>query len=124
MQLTCEANPKPLCLPQCPLHTPGNEVREITPKSGRIIGGIAVGGLFGIAGAGIVVGILETAGNPLWCLLGVGMLLLGAAIIVVMKRLASLRVLVTAEGIAIASLGNGKPGRCYRIEHTGLQPAL
>jgi hypothetical protein len=124
MQQTLEANPKLLGPCPTPLSASRNAVTEITPKSGRIIGGIALGGLFGIAGAGIMVGILETASNPLWCLPGLGLLVLGLALIVVMIRLASLRILVTAEGIAIASLGQGKAGRCYRIETTGFQPAV
>jgi hypothetical protein len=42
----------------------------------------------------------------------------------VMIRLASLRILITAEGFAIASLGQGKAGRCYRLEPARFEPAL
>jgi hypothetical protein len=103
---------------------PVRSVREITPKSGRIIGGMALGGLCALAGAGIVVGILQTAGNPLWCVPGLVLVLLGVAIVLVMKRFASLRLLVSEDGIANVRLGGERGGRCYRVETGGWQPAL
>jgi hypothetical protein len=105
------------------LHGAGKAVTEITPKSGRIIEGIALGGLFGIAGAGIMIGTLQTASNPLWCLPGLGLLLVSVVIIAVMKRLAALRVLVTADGFAVLSVGEGRATRCYRIEPAAARSA-
>jgi hypothetical protein len=116
MYQTSQADSKALEPRPTSLHAAGGAVTEITPKTGRIIGGITLGGLFGIAGAGIVIGTLQTMSNPLWCLPGLGLLLVGVVMIVVMKRLAALRVLVTADGFAVLSLGEGRAARCYRIE--------
>jgi hypothetical protein len=121
MNATLLADPK-LVTPQASLDAPSSRFTEIRPRSGVIVGGIALGALFGIAGVGIVVVILQTARNPLWCVLGFALVLVGVAIMLLMRRLASLRILVSDHGLAILTLGPGRPGRCYHIQSPGLQP--
>jgi tetratricopeptide (TPR) repeat protein len=88
---------------------------------GRILLGTGLGILLGVAGGAILITVLEAGVNRLWGLLGLALLLAGGCILVLMKLLASLRLCISPQGFVVATLGAGRPGRCFRIE--SLEPA-
>jgi hypothetical protein len=95
---------------------PGTTVSELRPKAARILLGKGLGALVSAAGAVALVGVFCTGIHPLWSLLGLGLFLAGGGMIWLMGRLATLRIMVSPNGFAIATLGQGNCCRCYRIE--------
>jgi hypothetical protein len=81
-----------------------------------LLAGAGCGILLGGAGVGLVAGVLRTGSHPLWCLLGLGLLAAGASLLLLVKRLASLRLWVTSRGLILVTLGTGDSCRCFQVE--------
>jgi hypothetical protein len=95
-----------------------NQVAEFRLKLGTLRAGAVCGLLLAGAGVGLVAGVLRSEGNPCWCLLGLGLLLVGGSLMPLMKRLASLRIWVAPRGLILITLGTGESCRCFRVEST------
>jgi hypothetical protein len=93
-----------------------DQAAEFKLKPGVVLAGAGCGVLLGAAGVGLVADALRTAGHPLWCLLGLGLLGAGAGLLLLVKRLTSLRVWVTPRGLILVTLGTGDSCRCFRVE--------
>src|SRR5690242_11945389 len=94
----------------------GGVVSEFRPRPARLVLGVGLGAVIGAFGVGVLASVFRLGAHPLWYLLGLALLLAGAAILFLMHRLASLRVLVSVNGFAIATLGKGDGCRCFRID--------
>jgi hypothetical protein len=93
-----------------------DQAAEFKLKPGVVLAGAGCGVLLGGGGVGLVADVLRTAGHPLWCLLGLGLLGAGAGLLLLAKRLASLRLWVTPRGLILVTLGTGDSCRCFRVE--------
>jgi hypothetical protein len=93
-----------------------NQVAEFRLKLGTLRAGAVCGLLLGGAGVGLVAGVLQSDGNPCWCLLGLGLLPLGGSLMLLMKRLESMRIWVAPRGLIFITLGTGDGCRCFRVE--------
>jgi hypothetical protein len=98
------------------LQAASNECAEFKLKTGVIVCGIGCGLLFSGAGVALMAGVLRAGGHPCWCLPGTGLTILGMSLILLMKRLATLRIWVGPQGILLITLATGKSCRCYRVE--------
>jgi hypothetical protein len=94
----------------------GNPVSELRPNAGRLAVGLGLGVLAAAAGVGILVGTFRADGHLAWYFLGLALLLAGGAVVLVVSHLATLRILVSPNGYAIATLGRGEGRRCFRID--------
>jgi hypothetical protein len=102
-------------LEQRPAAPAGNVAAEFRIKPGRIAAWLACGILAVLLGLILVAVALELHTRALWYLPGLGLLLAGLGVVFVVRRLASLRVLVFPQGPVIAVMGEGSACRCYRI---------
>jgi hypothetical protein len=103
-------------LARAALTQPSQAVAELKPNRRRLLAGIALGLSLVLAGAGLVAGACWAGWSPWVRLPGLALALAGTGLILVMKRLASLRVWVSPNGFAIVTLGTGDRCCCYRIE--------
>jgi hypothetical protein len=93
-----------------------DRVAEFKLRHGYIVWGLVAGIVLGATGAGLAVSCFWTSAFLPWGLLGLSLGLAAASWLLLVRQLASLRVLVPAQGFAILTLGVGNAQRCYRIE--------
>jgi hypothetical protein len=98
------------------LHGLSDQAAEFKLKPAVVLAGAGCGVLLGAAGVVVVAGVQASAGQPLWCLPGFGLLTAGAGLVLLVRRLASLRLWVTPGGLILVTLGTGDSCRCFRVE--------
>jgi hypothetical protein len=91
----------------------GNVAAELRIKRGRILAAWAFSAFLALLGLGLVAVAFEIHTQVLWYLPGLSLLLAGLGLVYLVKRLATLRVLVFPRGPVIAVVGQGSACRCY-----------
>jgi hypothetical protein len=92
-----------------------NVAAELRIKRGRIRAAWIFSAFLALVGLGLVAVAFEVHSRVLWYLPGLGLLLAGLGLVFLVKRVASLRVLVFPHGLVIAVVGQGSACRCYRL---------
>jgi hypothetical protein len=95
-----------------------NRATEFKLRHGYIAVGLVAGIALGAAGAGLVASCFWTGAYLPWGVAGLGFGLTAVSWLLVVRQLASLRVLIAPQGFAILTLGAGNACRCYRIEES------
>jgi hypothetical protein len=87
---------------------PAPGVAEVKPRPWRLALAVAGAVSLSLAGNGILWQALRPGGPLLWTLAGLALLLAGVGLLLAVRRLAALRLWLSADGFVVATRGDGR----------------